>query len=154
GTALQRQLAISRDGSELVYVAVGSDGVNRLVRHPLDSDQGSLIPNSSGLAAPLLAPDGSAVFATQWAPAGAFRLRGDGGGRTPLPAEFSTTGYADFAPDGSIWFGGGFYAQGARSGVYQLIGTDSIVAHFPGQHLDLQLQELLPDGRRDRKRGG
>src|SRR5690606_9913664 len=67
GTALQRQLAISRDGSELVYVAVGSDGVNRLVRHPLDSDQGSLIPNSSGLAAPLLAPDGSAVFATQWA---------------------------------------------------------------------------------------
>ena len=148
GPAAQRQLAIARDGSELVYVAVGSDGVNRLVRHSLDSEQGAIIPNSSGLAAPLLAPDGSAVFGTQWAPTGAFRIRGDGGDRTPLPAGFTTTGYADFAPDGSIWFGGGFYAEGARSGVFQLLGNDSIIAHFAGQHQDLQLQALLPDGRR------
>ncbi|HEX5634305.1 MAG TPA: serine/threonine-protein kinase, partial [Gemmatimonadales bacterium] len=50
--ALNRQITITPDGSAIIYVAVGNDGMNRLYRQRLDAPEPVLIGNTTGLSNP------------------------------------------------------------------------------------------------------
>ena len=140
--ALQRQLTFTPDGSAVVYVVVGSDGVNRLMHQPLDASAPTVITGSDGLAAPIVSPDGKWVLGT-WVGRGPFRLPLEGGSPTALPGEIAT-GYADWDKNGTLWLGAGSYAEG---GVMQLAGNDSLAHRFGPESEDLELEQILPSGK-------
>jgi hypothetical protein len=61
GTELQPYLAVSPDGSQLVFTAKGEDGLDRLYVRRLDSSRSEAIVGTDGALQPFWSPDGRSV---------------------------------------------------------------------------------------------
>ena len=101
GQTNYKPVAISPDGNTIVYVAQGSDGLERLYRRALDKPASEPIPETEGARSPFFSPDG------KWL---GFFARGklkkvtlDGTGAQVL-ADASDARGGCWAPDDTIWF--------------------------------------------------
>jgi eukaryotic-like serine/threonine-protein kinase len=143
GPGLQRQIALTPSGDAVLFVAVGSDGVNRLMRQPLDADEAAPIPGAPpGLSSPVVSPDGQWLLGNVMNREQAFRHPVMGGSWRQLPTPLATPAAA-WDADGVLWF-----SPNPRSrGIARFGRGDSIVVHPAEEARDLQIQQILPDSR-------
>jgi serine/threonine-protein kinase len=144
-TALQGDVAMSRDGRTIVYAVGGAGGTNvDLAVRALDGLQSAILQGTSLGAGPFLSPDGEwvAFQAGLGGPLARMSIRGGPSVRiTPMPNDLRG---ASWGPDGTIVF-----AVAAPMGLQQvpaaggearaLTETDGVTAH--------QFPEVLPNGR-------
>ena len=139
---LQRQLAITPDGTTLLYVAVTPDGHNQLVRQSLDAVEPTPIAGvRNGTAAPLISADGR--WFVGWVPGEreAYRYPIAGGPGEPLRFTGGFTTLAQWDERGTIWF------SRNGGGLWRLDRGDS-VARSGGRGAEgLRFEQFLPDGR-------
>jgi serine/threonine-protein kinase len=145
-SATHRQLALTPDGSGIVFVATAADGGNILAYQRLDEAESRPIPGTIRLADPLISPDGRWLVA-YGAPNQvggdadqAYRLPLTGG--TPVGlGRGSDSRWADWDSDGSLWL------EIGGSGMRRLRpeGTldDQLARYSPA----LRLQQVLPGDR-------
>jgi Tol biopolymer transport system component len=110
-----RQLALTPDGSGLVFVAADPGGASILAYQRLDEPEARPIPGASRMMDPLISPDGRWVIGNGLPgglggdPNQAHRLPLTGGTPVALP-HGSDARWADWGSDGSLWlsltFGG------------------------------------------------
>ena len=137
--SLNRQVALTPDGSTVLFVAVGADGLNRLMSQPLYAGEATPIPGFVGGYNPAVSPDGRWIIATVQGK-GIQRFSISGGTGQQLP-EFLPAAFAAWDNDGTLWFSGANGRSLAR-----LDGRDSVVPAFVEQTARLQLAQILPDG--------
>jgi serine/threonine-protein kinase len=143
GASLQRQVALSPDGGTVFFVAVGADGVNRMMRQPLAATDAAPVQGTEGTASPIVSPDGRWLLTTR-SGGTTYRVPVDGGTAIPLPAAVRSTAAAAWGRNGLLWFSP---AGSAGRGLAELGRGDSITTPFPEASKDLQLQQIFPDGR-------
>jgi Tol biopolymer transport system component len=136
GPALNRQIAISLDGSTIVFVSVGQDGVNRLMRQRLDEPEPDLIPGSNDLSNPRFSRDGRTILAFRPTRSRTVRLPLEGGTPQQLDTPF-LTGSADWDGADLAWFGSG------EPMIYRLGPGDSLVEERAEVVRDVTLQQFL-----------
>ncbi len=132
-----RQVAITPDGSAVIYTATAEGVGNRLMYQRLDQDQPTPIPGSDGFATAHVDPDGARVIAVSGRSNKVLPLAGGLPGSTALPG----TAFVSWHPDGSLWFSRSPYSALARIRP----GVDTIeimLRDLPG----LRLQQILDDG--------
>ncbi len=104
---LQRQggilLALSEDGTRLVYVGAGQGDVD-LFERPLNSLTATRIPDTNGADSPFLSPDGNTVGFYRANPARLFTVSLRGGPRLVWAADSTRAWGGDFGPDGAVYF--------------------------------------------------
>ena len=96
-------LALSADGSRLVYVGPG-DGDIDLWERPLNSLFATRIPDTNGADSPFLSPDGDVVAFYRANPPRLFTASLRGGPRQTWVEDSTIAGGGDFGRDGSIYF--------------------------------------------------
>jgi len=144
-TALLRQLALTPDGSTLLYTAVTPEGENRTVRPGHDETAPTVLPGVQPfMAGYIVSPDGREFIGGIPENSQMFRYPIGGGSGQPLPREIGWTSYMAWAKDGTVWFN----ESGRR---FARLGKDGTIGYpFPDttlEHTDLQLMQLLPDDR-------
>ena len=130
-------IALSPDGSWMVYVGEATGGSTRLLRRNLDDLDAIAVPGSEGATAPVVSPDGRSI---------AFRA--NGGIRT-LPVEGGTpftvvSKGADpsWSDEGNIYFSVGnlMYRVPAKGG-------EPVVVTTPAANIQQLTPDALPEGR-------
>ncbi len=142
--ALHRQIAISADGSTLLYVTTSADGSNHVVRQRLDAVEGTTIPGvRPGTIYLSLSSDGRSFLGWVAGELDGYRYPLTGGTGELVRLTAGATDFVDWDDHGTIWFspmnGGGF----AR-----LDPGDSAAHFLAAAARGLRLQQRLPDGRR------
>jgi Tol biopolymer transport system component len=138
--ALNRQIALTPDGSAVIFVSVGADGVNRLYRQRLESPDPILIENSIGLSNPRVSPDGRWLHAYDANRQRTVRLPAEGGAVEALDAPW-LSGMADWSGGDLVWF------DRSDGSIRRLVHGDSSVRQPTEIGRDLNLQQILDDGR-------
>jgi eukaryotic-like serine/threonine-protein kinase len=145
GTGLMRHLALTPDGGTVVYVAVGDDGVNRLMRQTLDAEQPAAIPAPNfffSIGNPLVSPDGRSIYATDLE-GRLLRFPMDGGAAQPIAPDIPFGPYASFGAGGELWI-----SRGSGAAVYSIDPADSMVEHGGELASMIRVQQVLEGGRR------
>ena len=144
GPTIQRHLALTPDGASVIFVAVGPDGRNRLMRQALDAAGPTPIPGPRlNTASPAVSPDGRWLLGADYRERQVYRHPMDGGPGETLPLQGGALASFDWDGEGAIWLTAGGSAGLTRLGA----GDDSVTRPF-GQRTDgMQLQQILPDGR-------
>ncbi len=142
-SALQRQLAITPDGSTLIYVAVGPDGDNRTMRLSLADTADAVIPGVvRNLADYVIAPNGrefiGATGTTQM-----YRYSMSGGTGHPLPEGIAVSSIV-WGTDGTLWISG---LTDAERGVVRLASDGTVTRPFGSKSGTYWLSQILPGGR-------
>jgi serine/threonine-protein kinase len=142
-TALQRQLALTPDGSTLIYTAIAG-GQARTMRRDLDASESTVLPGVVPfLSGYVVSPDGrefiGAVALTEM-----YRYSIAGGNSKPLPREIVASSWAAWGRDGGIWFSAD---TDIGRGIARLGDADSVTRPFGTEHSDLVLMQILPDDR-------
>ncbi|MCU0621063.1 MAG: protein kinase, partial [Gemmatimonadales bacterium] len=142
-TGLQRQLALTPDGSTLLYSNM-VDGQLLTVRHPLDADAGQVLAGvPSALAGYVISTDGQEFIGYVAGGQSFYRFPVAGGNGVALPREVGNPNLA-WASDGAIWFGG---TQDVDRGMGRL-GADNVVTRpFGARNANLVPLEILPGDR-------
>jgi eukaryotic-like serine/threonine-protein kinase len=143
GAALQRQLALSPDGGEVFFVTLRADGSYQVMRQPLAAAEAIPVDGTAGISSPLISPDGRFLLGTRNGQ-GSFRYPVEGGSPSPLAEAVHGTSSADWGWDGSLWFSP---EQGLGRGMAMLSASDSVSYPFIQESKDLQMMQVLPDGR-------
>ena len=143
GAALQRQLALSPDGGTVFFVTLLADGSYQVMRQPLAAAEAIPIDGTAGISSPLISPDGRFLLGTRNGQ-GSFRFPVEGGSPSPVAEAVHGTSAADWGRDGSLWFSP---EQGLGRGMAMLNAGDSVTYPFIEASKDLQLMQVLPDGR-------
>ena len=143
GTALHRQIALSADGSMLLYVVAPDSGGNRVVRQRLDAAEGTTIAGvRDGTTSLVVSPDGQWFVGWLAGERTGYRYAVAGGREETVSLIGGQTSFAEWDEHGSIWF-----SPINGGGVARLDPGDS-ASHFlaaPGK--GIRLQQLLPGGR-------
>jgi serine/threonine-protein kinase len=143
GAGLFGQLAITPDGSAVIYVSIGSDQEqnNPLMLQRLDATEPSVIPGSGNLFDPEISPDGRWLLlkgsGTQRA-TGTYRLPIEGGVAEPI-SDLGPTVHTAWHPDGSLWFTRSPFSELARLTSLPGSGTELKLSNLPG----LRLQQIV-----------
>jgi hypothetical protein len=139
---LLRQVALTPDGSGIVFVTLTADGRNALAFQRLDAAEPAPIPGGDQLMNPQISADSRWVIG--WGSLGqfggpeqAFRLPFGGGTRTPLPLKVDPRN-ASWSADGSFWF----TATGA-GGLHRLSPDGQLVPVYADRTAGLRLQQVL-----------
>ena len=144
--ALHRQIAMTPDGSAVLYVKQGDDGVNTLAYQRLDSELPTTIAGSRGMLDPTITADGRTVLGWSALPSeGSIRnvsLPIAGGSPVELPADMNIP-YTQVSRDGTMWFSTRF-SQGLR----KIVPGNSRSIEAGDSASGMRLQQFLPDGRR------
>ncbi len=141
-TGLQRQIAITPDGSTVLYTAI-DDGSNRTLTRALDADVSAIIPGvDEFMSGYVVSPDGREFLANNLLSRARSRYPIAGGNGRPVPEELSRNAYVAWARDGSIWFGA---AQDLERGIARLGSDDSVTYPFGNKNADLAPTDILPD---------
>jgi Tol biopolymer transport system component len=134
GAALSRQLALSPDGSTVVYVGLLADGNNHLMRQRLDETEATPIPGGVGVN-PQISPDGRWLLASRNNKP--YRLPIQGGTPQPLPEELLVVNGA-WTPSGQFWF-----SREVGTGFGRLARGDSVEPYAVGR--GYRIQQFLDD---------
>jgi serine/threonine-protein kinase len=141
--SVQRQLAITPDGTTLLYVTVGADGRNQLVRQSIDAMEPTPIAGvRAGTVAPIISPDGRSFIGWVAGERAAYRYPVAGGPGEPLSFVGGYTDHAEWDEQGRIWF-----SPREGGGLFRLDPGDSVARPAAPKTADVRLQQLLPDGR-------
>jgi len=142
-TALQRQVALTPDGTTLLYTAL-SNGENVTMRREIDADEGAPVPGVPRfLAGYIVSPDGEEFIGRVAGGQTLYRFPIAGGNGRALPRELSSANIV-WASDGTIWFSG---EQDVDLGMGR-IGPDNVVTRpFGKRNFNLIPMELLPGDR-------
>ncbi|MGH7518789.1 MAG: protein kinase domain-containing protein [Gemmatimonadales bacterium] len=141
-TGLQRQIGLTPDGGTVLYTAIMPDGNNRILRRPLDAATATPIPGLEGNANPSVSPDGRWLLAT-YLGRGVFRSPVEGGQSERLVMTNGNGAFTAWGPDGALWVSPG----SAGNGLARVEGRDSLRPHLTERTAELQLHQVLPDGR-------
>jgi serine/threonine-protein kinase len=143
-TSLLRQLALSPDGHTLMYAALSADGASQTMLRPLDAatatPMSDVPPSTAGY---VFNWDGSEFLGmgldrrvTRHA------VRGGPTRALQLASNSDWTGFAAWAPDGTIWLS----RSGRSSGLVHLVERDRLVLLGP-QTAGFLMQQVLDDNR-------
>jgi hypothetical protein len=98
-TGLQRQIAITPDGSTILYTAV-AEGGNFTMSRALDETEATVVPGiPQFVAGYAVSPDGREFVATSFTSRTSARFPLGGGAGRPIPTELDVTGYYAWAGD-------------------------------------------------------
>ena len=144
--SLHRQIAMTPDGSAVLYVAQAEDGMNALAYQPLDAESPTMINGSRGIIDPTISPDGRTIVGWSALPSsGTFRnvsIPIGGGSPTELPSDINTQ-HVQVGRDGTIWFTT-LLSKGLRK-----IAPGTTRSVNAGASTDgMRFQQFLSDGRR------
>ncbi len=143
-TGLQRQVAITPDGSTILYTAV-AEGGNFTMSRALDESEAAVVPGMPQFVAGYaISQDGREVIATSFTSRTSSRFPLSGGTGRPIPAELDVNGYYAWASDGSIWFGA---LQNMSEGTAQLGPDDRITHPFGTKSAEFVPMSILPGDR-------
>ena len=143
-TAIQRQIAITPDGSTLLFPAIAADGENRTMRLALDETEPSPLPGIVPfLGDYVMSADGSEFLGSIGQSRQLFRYSIAGGNPRPLPPEIQMTAHAAWSEDGSIWF----RSINENAGLLQLTADGTVIKRFGKEHFGLGPMSILPGGR-------
>jgi serine/threonine-protein kinase len=103
-TSLQRQLALTPDGSALLYTAIAPDGENRTMRRDLDEPQSTVVPGVVPfLSGYVISQDGREFIGSDAADQQMYRYPITGRNLTRLPPEAGGTSLAAWDAAGTLW---------------------------------------------------
>ena len=130
-------IALSPDGSWMVYVGEAPGGGTRLLRRDLDDLDAVVLPGSEGASSPVVSPDGRAIA---FLANGAIRTVPVDGG--PPVTVVTAGGSPAWSDDGMIYYGRGniTYRVPAQGG-------EPVAVTTPAPNVLQQLVHTLPDGR-------
>ncbi len=138
---IQRQIAITPDGSTLIFPGITDDGVPRIMRMNLDDAEASVLPGVDPfLGDYAMSTDGREFIGTVIQSRQMFRQSVMGGNVRPLPRQIQATPNAAWASDGTIWFGIG-------AGLIRLAPDDTVSTPFGDEHGILVPMQVLPGDR-------
>jgi serine/threonine-protein kinase len=141
GSDVGTDVVISPDGTRLVFVIRGHDGVTRLATRRLDRGDVSELPDTTGARVPFFSPDGAWVGF--WAAGNLKKVAIDGGAPVILCEAVDLSG-ASWGKDGNIIAALGF---GTLSRVPASGGEPSVIADFRRESIDPRWPQVLPGGR-------
>ncbi|MEO8193786.1 MAG: protein kinase [Gemmatimonadales bacterium] len=142
---LNRQIAITPDGTAVVYVAITPDGTNGLAYQGLDAGEPIMIPETDGMLNPLISPDGRSVIG-----GGGSLFRSEftykrvpisGGVPADMPKGPRLT-HAFWGQNGDLW-----YESTGNGELAVLLANGKVVEKLVGKGRGLVFQQLLSDGR-------
>jgi serine/threonine-protein kinase len=142
-----RQLALTPDGSGLVFVATDPGSASVLAYQRLDEAEARLIPGSSRMMDPLISPDGRWLIGNGnpgglgGDPNQAHRLPLTGGTPAALPRG-SDARWADWGSDGSLWLWLG------TGGIRRLRPDGTVDDGLAERTAALRLQQVLAGDRK------
>ncbi|HEY8256415.1 MAG TPA: protein kinase [Gemmatimonadales bacterium] len=147
--AIHRQIALTPDGSGIVFVALLPSGGNGLAYQSLDAQEPILVQGGARMVDPLISPDGrrmmvyGALDDAGGTPVRAYRLPLKGGTPAALPVEADSR-WAGYTSDGGAWF-----TVASALGLYRLT-PDNVVkkSAFFERTVGLRLQQVLDGDRR------
>ena len=143
-TAIQRQIAITPDGSTLLFPAIAADGENRTMRLTLNETEPSPLPGVVPfLGDYVMSTDGREFLGTLSQSRQLFRYSIAGGNPRQLPQEIQMTAHAAWSDDGSIWF----RSVNEDVGLVQLTADGRVSKRFGKEHFGLAPMCILPGGR-------
>ena len=143
-TAIQRQIAITPDGSTLLFPAIAGDGENRTMRLALDETDPAPLPGIVPfLGDYVISADGSEFLGSLAQTRQSFRYSIAGGNPRPLPQEIQMTAHAAWSEDGSIWF----RRHNEDAGLLRLAADGTVSKQFGKEHFGLAPMCILPGGR-------
>ena len=143
-TAIQRQIAITPDGSTLLFPAIAADGQNRTMRLALDEADPSPLPGIVPfLGDYVMSADGSEFLGSIAQSRQLLRYSIAGGNPRPLPQEIQMTAHAAWSEDGSIWF----RSLNEDAGLLHLTADGRVSKRFGREHFGLAPMSILPGGR-------
>jgi serine/threonine-protein kinase len=134
-------VAISPDGSRLVYVATRGGGVPQLYLRAMDSLDARLIPGTDGATTPFFSPDG--LWVGFFAGGKLKKISLSGGAALPLGDAVNPRG-ASWSALGTIAFGP------TNASAVRLVsgdgGTSQLLKHSESPIMGQKWPEFLPDG--------
>jgi eukaryotic-like serine/threonine-protein kinase len=140
--SIHRQLALTPDGSGIVFVGITPAGINALAFQRLDAAEPVTIQGGARMLDPLISPDGRWLVANgDPTNAGTFRLPLRGGSLTVLPSAVDSR-YSGWTSDGAMWF-----TPTVNLGLQRLAPDGRITRPFADRTAGLRLQQVL-DGDR------
>jgi serine/threonine-protein kinase len=141
-TGIQRQLAITPDGSTLLFPTIADDGANHTMSLRLDETEPSPLPGVVPfLSDYIMAPDGREFIGSVSVSGQIFRYSITGGNQRPLPKGIPATGFAAWGADGTIWF------SGISAPVLRLAPDGTVSRPFGAESSALSLMQALPGDR-------
>ena len=144
GTALARQIALTRDGAAVLFLAALPDGSDHLMRQSFDAAQATRVPGvPPDPASPTVSLDGRWLVLASYGQPLVHRYPIEGGSGEALPIEerLDAVSFLDWDQDGAIWYS-------TTTGLRRLTpGADSSTVPFGASSIGLQMQQVLPDGR-------
>ena len=144
GTAIQRQIAITPDGSTVLFPAIASDGENRTMRMGLDETEPTTLPGVvTFLGDYVMSADSREFLGSLAQTRQLLRYSIAGGNPRQLPPEIQTTAHAAWAEDGSIWF----RSLNDDTGLLHLSADGTVSKRFGKEHFGLAPMTVLPGGR-------
>ena len=141
GSEVGTDVVLSLDGTRLVFVSRGADGVTRLNTRRLDQTVSTELPGTDGARGPFVSPDGHWVGF--WASGGLKKTAIDGGSPVVLCDAVDLSG-ASWGEDGNIIAALSF---GKLSTVPSSSGRPKIVVDLTHESVDPRWPQVLPNGR-------
>ena len=143
-TSLQRQIALTPDGSTLFYTAITPDGENRTFRQALADTAPVAVPGVVQYFADyVISPDGRELVGYVGG-VGMYRYSVTGGNGQLIPPEINPTSNVVWTRDGALWFSA---TSDIGRGIARLDVAGNVTRPFGTSHVDLLLAQVLPDGR-------
>lgn len=139
-SSLQLQVALTPDGRSVVFMSGSADGATRLMRQDIAAAEAVPIPQTNIMSNVIVSPDGRWIVGSSLR--GSRRVSIDGGSSSQLPPGVGMESVA-WGKDGILWF----TAAGRGGSVLAKMGLDNSVSQTDVSSADLQLQQILPDGR-------
>ena len=142
-TAIQRQIAITPDGSTVLFPAIAADGENRTMRLALDETEPTPLPGVLPfLGDYVMSADGREFLGNIFQSRQMFRYSLAGGSPRQLPQELQMTAHAAWSEDGSIWF----RSLNESAGLLHLAADGTVSRRFGKEHFGLAPMSILPGG--------
>lgn len=140
GSDVGTNVVIAPDGTRLVFVVMGEDGIGRLATRRLDQDIVTEFPDTLGARVPFFSPDGSWVGF--WASGRLQKVAIDGGAPIVL-CDATTISGASWGEDGQIIAAlGGTLSRVPSSG-----GEPTVILDLGKDGVDPRWPQVLPGGR-------
>jgi serine/threonine-protein kinase len=142
-TGQARFLDISPGGDVILYSGAAASGIPEMYAYRLDQGQPVRIPGTENAIDMRVTPDGRSVwFGVNGSGFQSYRVVLDGS-RPELQRNGTSTAYASWAPDGTLWYS----VQETLKWVHILADGSEHEMPIRGEARQLLLQQVLPDGR-------